>query len=50
MFICIMSLVLVRMSSDMVVSLQPNIIWIMADDLGWGEVEVYHGGELVPRD
>ena len=33
-------LVLMKML-DIAVSLQPNIIWIMADDLGWGEVEVF---------
>ena len=26
------------------IALQPNILWIMSDDLGWGEVEVFPGG------
>ena len=31
------------------IALQPNILWIMADDLGWGEVEVFPGGSKKGR-
>ena len=27
----------------------PNIVWVMADDLGWGELEVFPGGSTHGR-
>ena len=28
---------------------KPNVIVMMVDNLGWGELGVYGGGELVPQ-
>lgn len=37
-----------RKSSEKAVSTKPNVVFIMADDMGWGDVEVYNPDSLIP--